>query len=293
MKSDFLFTDAHMYPSGSEDACVALLFQLKWPDGFVCPRCTYSDFYVISTRRLPLYECRLCHYQASLLTGSIFEGSKTDLTKWFTALALVSSEGGTSATRLHRIIRVTYKTAWLMLQKIRYAIGCADAETLLLGTVQVNAAVYNRPPNASFQASPTEQPFFVGSGASMETPTEPDYVKMKLIPKQYIRDRVVNGKAIQAFTESEISDSTTDVTFVAQRYSSARFIPLLQLAAQACRWINRTFMGLGRKHLQVYLDEFCYRLNTSRISTCIHSTLANLCMRAPRFTYKQLTSFNS
>ncbi|WP_284642900.1 DDE transposase [Paenibacillus silviterrae] len=238
-------------------------------------------------------ECRLCRHQASLLTGSVFEGSKTDLTKWFTALALVSSDMGTSALRLSQIICVTYKTAWTMLQKIRYAIGSADMENLLLGIVQVNAAVYNRPLNASFQASPTEHPFFVGTGSSATAPDGTDYVKMKLISKKHIQNRIVHRDAIKAFTQNEISSAATAVTCVTQRYSSARLVPLLQLAGRASRWMNRTFKGLGRKHLQVYLDEFCYRINHSKDGASVLSSLTHLCMNMPRYTYRQLISFCS
>jgi transposase-like protein len=74
----------------SEEACADYLFQIKWPHGFVCPRCHHHDYYKMTTRRLPLYECAHCHHQASLTVGTVMEGSRTPLQKWFIAFYRLS-----------------------------------------------------------------------------------------------------------------------------------------------------------------------------------------------------------
>lgn len=51
----------------------SFLFHMKWPSGFVCPRCHHGEAYVIKTRRLPLYDCRACRHQTSLIAGTIME----------------------------------------------------------------------------------------------------------------------------------------------------------------------------------------------------------------------------
>ena len=57
---------------GSEEACPAYLFQLRWPDGFVCPRCQATTAW--GTKRA-LIVCGFCGYQASVTAGTIFEGT--------------------------------------------------------------------------------------------------------------------------------------------------------------------------------------------------------------------------
>ena len=70
----------------SEKACEEYLFHLKWPNGFVCPYCGHGQAYTIHTRKQPLYECACCKHQTSLTAGTIMEGTRTSLIKWFTAI---------------------------------------------------------------------------------------------------------------------------------------------------------------------------------------------------------------
>ncbi|XID94175.1 transposase [Paenibacillaceae bacterium WGS1546] len=58
-----------------EEDCIPDLFRLKWPDGFRCSRCGHTCYYLINTRRLPLYECKSCRHQSSLLTGSTWRAA--------------------------------------------------------------------------------------------------------------------------------------------------------------------------------------------------------------------------
>ncbi|MFC5700047.1 transposase [Cohnella faecalis] len=65
----------HQY--SSEQACAEALFHARWPDGFRCPTCRHPHYYLTRTRRLPLYECRSCRVQTSVIAGTIMEGSST------------------------------------------------------------------------------------------------------------------------------------------------------------------------------------------------------------------------
>ena len=84
--------------------CRAYLFAQRWPEGFGCTGCGHGVAY--SHRRRLIEECAACGKQHSLLTGTIFEQTKTDLAKWFLAIYLVtSSKGGISAIGLCPIPR--------------------------------------------------------------------------------------------------------------------------------------------------------------------------------------------
>jgi hypothetical protein len=95
------------------------------------------------------------------------------LQKWFLAFYLISQEHlKTNATELSRIIQVTYKTGWLILHKIRHAMGQADELIPLSGHVFVTSAVYGtRPFSHSFARLPQESLALVGASMTLEAKT--------------------------------------------------------------------------------------------------------------------------
>jgi transposase-like protein len=108
-----------------EDAARAHLEAQRWPAGPVCPHCGVVDQ---ATRlaggahRKGLLECRACRRQFSVTVGTVFERSHVPLNKWVLAVHLMtSSKKGMSAHQLHRMLKVTYKTAWFMAHRIREA----------------------------------------------------------------------------------------------------------------------------------------------------------------------------
>lgn len=75
---------------GTEEACEAFLADLRWPDGFVCPKCGGTKAWAISTRRQ--CECAACRHQTSTTAGTILHRTKTDLTVWFLAAFLMITD---------------------------------------------------------------------------------------------------------------------------------------------------------------------------------------------------------
>lgn len=264
----------------TEEACAEYLFQTKWPNGFVCPRCGHQHAYVTGTRRLALYECRHCRHQTSLTAGTILEGSRTDLRKWLIAMFLVSrpADQGINAVELSKIIQVTYKTAWLILHKIRKMISEADQSALLSGIVRINSAIYGKPYNPSIRKHPQEHYFLIGS--SLNEHGESNYLKMKLISESNIHNSVILRSEDDAFIKKHVEPQTSDVQIITGRYSPKRFRSLLAIAAQAGKWINKNFHGIGHKYLQNYLDEFSYRLNLSIRTESAFSHLTRICFSA-------------
>jgi transposase-like protein len=99
----------------------------RWPNGPVCPHCGNVDQARITAmsgkaHRPGLYNCKECREQFSVTVGSVFEHSKIALNVWLLATFLLSSsKKGMSAHQLHRMLGVTYKTAWFMAHRIREA----------------------------------------------------------------------------------------------------------------------------------------------------------------------------
>lgn len=96
---------------------------LLWPDGPVCPHCQTRDrASKIKGGRAGLYFCNACREQFTVTVGTVFERSKIPLNKWVLATHLMSaSKTGVSAHQLHRMLEITYKSAWFMCHRIREA----------------------------------------------------------------------------------------------------------------------------------------------------------------------------
>ena len=118
----------------TEEACLEYLCTVRWPEGFVCPRCGTRDGW--ATARGTLYRGG-CDRRTSPRAGTILHNSRTGIRKWFLAAWLLCTQKtGVSAKTLQRDLKVGYKTAWLMPRKLRQATVGAERSPLS-GTVEV------------------------------------------------------------------------------------------------------------------------------------------------------------
>jgi transposase-like protein len=98
-----------------------------WPNGPVCPHCGNAGQARIralagKSHRPGLYQCAECREQFTVTVKTVFERSKIPLTKWLAALfVMVSSEKSVSARQIHRMLGITYKSAWFMMHRLREA----------------------------------------------------------------------------------------------------------------------------------------------------------------------------
>lgn len=101
------------------------LESVRWPDGVVCAHCGNTEnIYELNGKahRPGLYKCSKCGKQFSVTVGTLFEKSHVPLNKWLlTVHLLCASKKGHSSHQIHRMIGVTYKTAWFMTHRIREA----------------------------------------------------------------------------------------------------------------------------------------------------------------------------
>jgi transposase-like protein len=107
----------------SPDVCVDFVAQMRWPNGVTCPHCNGQKVSYLSTRRIWKCMAKDCHKQFSVKTGSIFEDSPIALDKWLMAVWLVvNCKNGISSYEISRDLKVTQKSAWFMLHRIRLAL---------------------------------------------------------------------------------------------------------------------------------------------------------------------------
>jgi transposase-like protein len=111
--------------------CREYLVARRWVDGVVCPRCQSKN--VLFLEKYNRWHCREKHDapQFTLKTGTIFEDSPISLDKWLMAMwMIVNSKNGVSSWEIHRAIKVTQKSAWFMLQRIRLGMKNQNAPKL-------------------------------------------------------------------------------------------------------------------------------------------------------------------
>uniref|UniRef100_A0A7V4XSS9 IS1595 family transposase n=1 Tax=Acidobacterium capsulatum TaxID=33075 RepID=A0A7V4XSS9_9BACT len=103
------------------DVCMEFVAAMRWPDGPVCPHCGSDRYSFLTTRRI--WKCKSCRKQYSVKSGTIFEDSPIPLDKWLMAVwMVVNCKNGVSSYEIMRAVKVTQKSAWFMLHRIRLAL---------------------------------------------------------------------------------------------------------------------------------------------------------------------------
>ncbi len=130
----------------NEESAREYLEKVLWPDGAVCPHCgVLGESYRLNGKagskhgvRPGVWKCGGCRKQFTVRVGTIFEDSHIPLHKWLMVIHLLcSSKKGMSSHQIHRMAGITYKSAWFMTHRIRYAMKPLDCDKLQ-GTVEID-----------------------------------------------------------------------------------------------------------------------------------------------------------
>jgi transposase-like protein len=112
-----------------EDEARALLEEMRWGKNPTCPHCGGLEPYTLTAKatskkpgRKGLYKCKACRRQFTVTVGTVFEDSRIPLSKWLLGIHLISSsKKGMSAHQIHRMLGISYKAAWFLMHRLRYA----------------------------------------------------------------------------------------------------------------------------------------------------------------------------
>ncbi len=281
----------------NEDACHAHLFKSRWPNGFICPKCGHDKYYFINKRFL--YQCTKCKKQHSVTAGTLFQDTHVPLLKWFWAIYLVSRDKrGISALSLKNAIQVSYPTAWLMLQKIRQAMGKKDKAYTLNGTVVVDDAFFGGVVEGKKRGRGTEKTTVLVA-VSLNQAQEPLFAKMKILENlknkpvsEAVSEMIDIGSTICSDahkTLANLSGYQHDVVVASKDKDKAREMLhwVDTIISNAKAYILGTYHGLPKKYLQRYLDEFCYRLNRRFSERVIFYKLVDACLLLGPITFTE------
>ena len=283
----------------SQETCHVHLYSMKWPNGFKCPKCNHNRAYEIKTRKLPLYECCECRHQTTVLVGTVFEKTRTDLRKWFWAILLAAQDKrGVSARLIADQLGVCYPTAWAMLHKIRRAMASRDANYQLGGMVELDDSFLGAPAAGSKRGRGTDKTKVL-VGLSLNSKGHPAFLKIKVVPNlkgttltEFAKLNLLEHTSISSDSYSSYKVLSADYLHCPQNFdpeNNPNHLKWLHIIiSNAKAFIMGTYHGLGEKHLQSYLDEFSYRFNRRSFKGELFNRLINCCLASKAVTYPEL-----
>ena len=283
----------------NEEACVKYLYQIRWPNGWVCPKCQSKKCYPIEHRHV--YECSECHYQASVTAGTIFHKTRTPLHIWFLAVFLVTTDKrGFSSLGLSKMLGISQKRAWLMLQKIRKSMANRDERYQLTGLVELDESFFGATKEGGRRGRGTAKTKVL-VGLSLDHLGRPCYLRFKVLPRinrntlePVIEKLIISGATIK-------TDGLRSYMSLSQKgYQHERILANQTNILESMRWLHTmvsnakaliggTFHGLDSKYLQSYLDEFSYRFNRRHILDQIFDHCVAAMTQCPKWTYWNVT----
>lgn len=270
-----------------ETACADFLFDQRWPDGFVCPACG-DDRAVVLKSRAWTYQCVGCRRQTSITAGSVMHRTKLPLTVWFWAAHLMATHSnGISARQLAAQLPITYKTAWLLTQKLRRSMVDPDREPLE-GVVEIDQTEIPFRDTQKFYDPDRAGKIIIIGAVEVRDRTTGRAIKPRKIGAKYldtlsgrVRLQAIptnEAKHIRAFIRANIKPGTTllsdghrsylgidgyrhDPRVVGKMAGHVVLLWIHRVFSLLKRWGLGTYHGLRRKHIDTYLNEFAFRYN--------------------------------
>jgi len=274
---------------GTEAQCEQALEALRWPEGFRCPRCAGAAHYVVRDGVRKVFQCAACRHQASLIAGTIFQGTKLPLTIWFLAIYLISqAKTGLSALALKRQVGVSYPTAWLIHHKLMPVMGDRESRYVLAGNVQVDDAYLGgeRSGGKVGRGSENKVPFI--AAVSLTEEGHPLRVRLTQVPGFTLTAVAIWAKTHLAPNSAVFSDGLA--CFGAVTEAGCSHHPTVMAGrkpkdAPEFKWINTILGNLKtslsgcyhafdfQKYAARYLAAFCYRFNRRFDLRSLHKRL--------------------
>jgi hypothetical protein len=288
-----------------DDACAQHLVQQRWPDGFVCPACGSRKAWALDRTR-PTWECAGCRRQTSVTAGTFMHDSHLPLKTWFLGAHIVATHSnGISALQLQGQLGIgSYKTAWLLLQKLRRAM--VDPERSLLQTlVEIDETEmpfrsrHDPVDRKRGGRSPVGKIFIVGA-VELSEDGQPRRIRLAHIPDG-------SSKTLHGFIGKVVAPGARVITDGWLGYENPPANPHEarvvggQKAHDVLKWVHRVFSnlkrwakgvfhGLRKVHVQRYLDEFVFRWNRRRHTRIAFARLLGLGIGLGPATYRDFVS---
>lgn len=293
-----------------EEAARDLLEQMRWGGNPTCPHCGGLDPYKLTPKaesakgkhvRRGVYKCKACRKQFTVTVGTIFEDSRIPISKWLLGIHLISSsKKGMSAHQIHRMLGISYKAAWFLMHRLRYAMKGGPLADLMTGTVEMDETYVGGKKRGTRRGRPGPESHKTPVVALVERGTG----RVRAFPMPRVTAENLKG-ALHANVDKRATLMTDD--YFAYRSVGAEmaahgvvkhsndeyvrgdaytntvegFFSLLK------RGINGTFHHVSRGHLGRYCDEFAFRYENRKATDGERAKLVVSGAEGKRLTYEQ------
>lgn len=298
---DSLFDLMDAFPD--EQTCIDHLRAIRWKDGEFCPYCGDNRVYHFSDRKT--FKCGACRQRFSIKVGTIFADTKLPLRKWFMAIWMATNHPkGIASTTLAKDLKITQKSAWFVMHRLRYAArtnsfnaplkGSVEADTTFVGGKEINKHARDR--KGGTQG---------GAGKAMvlgmvERDGELRATHIQEGGNETVRAEVranVEAKSV-LLTDEDMAFRALkkDYMHLTVRHSMGEYVrgagyihsnTIESVWALLKRQINGIHHWVSPKHLQKYVDEMTWRYNRRDLKVTPRMNDMFACVEG-RLTYKAL-----
>jgi transposase-like protein len=287
-----------------EKQCREYLYKLRFPNGFICPKCEYPEYWKVGEQ---LYECRKCGRQTSVIAGTIFQDTRKPLMDWFIAIWWVTTQkNGASAEGLKQVLGLNSdQTAWTWLHKIRRAMVNPNRKKLS-GTVEIDD-VYIGGESIGKQGRGAENKVLVAVALELDGKNI-GRCRMSVIADAtsqslhtFIKENVEKGSHLitdgwSGYSGIEKYDYAREIHVQKNEKDESKLLPHVHtITSLLKRWLLGTHQGaVEPKHLHSYLDEYIFRFNRRKSAQrgLLFYRLLEAAMQTKTVTYKELANPN-
>jgi transposase-like protein len=272
---DSLFDLMDAFPD--EQSCIDHLRSIRWRDGEFCPYCGDNRVYHFSDRKT--FKCGACRQRFSIKVGTIFEDTKLPLRKWFMAIWLITNHPkGIASTTLAKDLKVTQKTAWFVLHRLRHAArtnsfnaplkGDVEADTTFVGGKEKNKHADKKTPGSQGGANKSVVLGVIERDGELRALHVAD-AKAKTLQGN-VRKNVRRRSAILTDEDSAFLGLSDDYNHMTVNHSKGEYVRLGGFVhtngiESVWAFLKRQIIGIHHwvspKHLQRYVDEMSWRFN--------------------------------
>jgi transposase-like protein len=282
--------------------CLETVSRAKWSKGPTCPRCNAKHLSFLRTRLM--WTCLECRKQFSVKVGTIFEDSAIGLDKWLTAMWLLANcKNGISSYELAKDVKVTQRSAWFMLQRIRHAMHTGSINKMT-GTIEADETFIGGKARNMHFGKRTERirgrgpmgkaiVFGLLDRETGKVHTSVVGTRRKHHLHQVIRENVAPGSELNTdalpsyeglteFTHKVVDHAEQYVDGTVHTNRMENFWSLLKRA------IKGTYVSIEPFHLFRYLDEESFRYNERKATDAERFYKVLGCVGGKRLTYAQV-----
>jgi transposase-like protein len=289
------------------------LEKLRWSDGRFCPHCgATKDTVAVEGKsgRPGLYYCNSCKGQFSVTVGTVMERSHIALNKWVAAFYLMAaSKKGVSAHQLHRMLGITYKSAWFMAHRVREAMKL-DPKTGPLGgagkTIEADETYFSQKEDAYYfqndvgwvqKRGPQTKHKVL---ALVERGGSARAFKVDEMTSKNVREILVTNARRTSTLNTDEANHYVNVGREFRKHG--RVLHIIKQYAKPDGTTTNTVEGFfsifkrgmrgvyqhcNGNHLQRYLDEFSFRYSNRKITDAERAVIAVKGIEGKRLTYRR------